>query len=159
MIVLIYSSTAYHEPYRHRAQCEAVGPRKTPRLSSRRSRRHLSGLGIGRCLELSYQACRSRQLSAATVPQIIHTMSTPDPLPHRTPQGHVSPPTTYTVGRHRTYPLVRAQHLRGHLALLHAFDTLRRDVESGDVSRFPPDVRIMDAETRWGWFVSLAVER
>ncbi|KAI9572327.1 hypothetical protein HD554DRAFT_1671379 [Boletus coccyginus] len=86
-------------------------------------------------------------------------MSAPDQLPHSTLQGHVAPPTTYTVGRNQTRPLVKAKHLRGHLALLHAFDILRRDVESGDVSRFPQDVRIMDAETRWGWFVSLAVER
>ncbi|KAI9572329.1 hypothetical protein HD554DRAFT_2015301 [Boletus coccyginus] len=87
-------------------------------------------------------------------------MSAPDPLPqYSTLQGHVAPPTTYTVGRHRTHPLVEARHLRGHLALLHAFDILRRDVESGDVSRFPQDVRTMDVETRWGWFVSLAVER
>ena len=83
----------------------------------------------------------------------------PDALPHSTLQGHVSPPTTYTVGRRQTYPLIHARHLKGHLALLHVFDMLRRDVESGDLSRFPPDVRTMDAETRWGWFVSLAVER
>lgn len=83
-----------------------------------------------------------------------------DSLPHTTLQAHsVSPPTTYTVGRRRTHPLIYARHLKGHLALLHAFDMLRRDVESGDLSRFPPDVRIMDAGTRWGWFVSLAVER
>jgi hypothetical protein len=83
----------------------------------------------------------------------------PDPLPHTTLQGRVSPPTTYALGRRRTHPLIYARHLEGHLTLLHAFDVLRRDVESGDLSRFPPDVRIMDAGTRWGWFVSLAVER
>ena len=68
-------------------------------------------------------------------------------------------PTTYTIGPQRTNPPLLTRHLKGHLALLHAFDTLRRDVESGDLSRFPQDVRVMDAETRWAWFVSLAVER
>ncbi|KAG9316181.1 hypothetical protein JVU11DRAFT_2202 [Chiua virens] len=63
------------------------------------------------------------------------------------------------VGRRRTLPLVCARQLGGHLALLHAFDALRHDVESGDLSRLPQDARIMDAGTRWGWFLNLAVER
>lgn len=86
-------------------------------------------------------------------------MSIPDPFPHSILQERVAPPATYTVGRRQTHPLIHTQHLKGHLVLLHAFDTLRRDVESGDLSRFPQDARIMDSETRWAWFVSLAVER
>ena len=81
------------------------------------------------------------------------------PLPHSPPPAYVSPPLTYTIGRRQTLPLVQAQHLKGHLTLLSAFDTLRNNVESGDLSRFPPNVHAMDAETRWAWFVSLAVER
>ena len=84
-----------------------------------------------------------------------------DSLPPYSPptQDQILPPTTYTVGQHQTLPLVHARHLKGHLALLHAFDTLRRDVEGGDLSRFPPDACVMDTEMRWGWFLSLAVER
>ncbi|KAF9222788.1 hypothetical protein BS17DRAFT_755176 [Gyrodon lividus] len=69
-------------------------------------------------------------------------------------------PETFTVGRQRVNLLVRPQHLKGHLTLLHAFHTLRATIEAGDdASRLPHDVRIMDADKRWGWFVNIAVER
>ena len=83
----------------------------------------------------------------------------PDPSSPGALQVNVSPPTTYIVGRRRTGPLVHVRYLNGHLTLLHAFDTLRRDVEYGDLLHFPLDVRTMDAATRWAWFVNLAAER
>ncbi|KIJ16489.1 hypothetical protein PAXINDRAFT_75707 [Paxillus involutus ATCC 200175] len=55
--------------------------------------------------------------------------------------------------------LVTPQQLKGHLALLRAFHALRQTVQAGNDYRFPADVRLLDADRRWTWFVSLAVER
>lgn len=68
-------------------------------------------------------------------------------------------PETFIIGSQRVNLLVHPQHLKGHLSLLHAFHTLRHTIEAGDVSRLPHDVRTMDPEKRWGWFVNIAVER
>ena len=43
--------------------------------------------------------------------------------------------------------------------MLHAFHNLRVIVESNDAPQFPSDVRAMEPEKRWGWFVNIAVER
>ncbi|KIK81036.1 hypothetical protein PAXRUDRAFT_15460 [Paxillus rubicundulus Ve08.2h10] len=68
-------------------------------------------------------------------------------------------PETFIIGSQRVSLLVRPQHLKGHLSLLHAFHTLRHTIEAGDMSRLPHDVRTMDPDKRWGWFVNIAVER
>lgn len=43
--------------------------------------------------------------------------------------------------------------------MLHAFHNLRLIVESDSVPRFPINIRAMEPEKRWGWFVNIAVER
>ncbi|KAF8548607.1 hypothetical protein OG21DRAFT_1422787 [Imleria badia] len=43
--------------------------------------------------------------------------------------------------------------------MLHTFHNLRVVVESNEVPRFPSEVREMEPEKRWGWFVNIAVER
>lgn len=68
-------------------------------------------------------------------------------------------PETFTIGHRNVDLLIQPQQLRGHLSMLHAFHNLRVTVESDDVSRFPTDVRAMEPEKRWGWFVNIAVER
>ncbi|KAF8837717.1 hypothetical protein BDN67DRAFT_170162 [Paxillus ammoniavirescens] len=59
------------------------------------------------------------------------------------------------IDHQRTDLLVRPQHLKGHLSLLHALHTLRRTIEAGDASRFLQDVHIMNPDTRWKWFVNI----
>lgn len=72
-------------------------------------------------------------------------------------------PSTYDIGSKCTNaPLVDSAQIKGHLALLHAFAELRKQVDALD-----EHVRVMllnplmpyDKERRWGWFVGLAVER
>ncbi|KIM61444.1 hypothetical protein SCLCIDRAFT_16109 [Scleroderma citrinum Foug A] len=55
--------------------------------------------------------------------------------------------------------LVTPTQLKGHLALLHAFHTLKTSVQDGNDSRFPAAARKLDERRRWAWFVALAVER
>ena len=136
----------------------AFEKQRAPRVPH--AKQDFSGLGTRAVLDREYQPRpRLQQLptiSTSSVSLIVHTMSkTPDPLPPSYSQATAG----YTVGRHQTHPLIHARHLQGHLEFLRAFDTLRRDVTSADVSRFPPEIRTVDRETRWGWFVSLAVER
>ena len=54
--------------------------------------------------------------------------------------------------------LVTPTQLKGHLALLHAFHTLKASVQDGD-GRFPAAAQMLDGQRRWAWFVALAVER
>lgn len=70
-----------------------------------------------------------------------------------------SPPSAYYIGSHTlTNPLVDVYQLKAHLGLLKALHDLRQAVEAGD-DRFPELVHAMGHMQRWGWFVSLAVER
>ncbi|KAF8076954.1 hypothetical protein FPV67DRAFT_440215 [Lyophyllum atratum] len=70
-------------------------------------------------------------------------------------------PQTFAIGSTRTNaPLVTSDQVKGHLTLLHAFATLKAQVEAlgaGAKEEIPtmPD----DKERRWAWFVGLAVER
>ncbi|KAH0835043.1 hypothetical protein J3R83DRAFT_10780 [Lanmaoa asiatica] len=68
-------------------------------------------------------------------------------------------PETFTIGHRSVGLLVQPQQLKGHLSMLRAFHNLRVIVESDNVPRFPTDVRAMEPERRWGWFVNIAVER
>ncbi|EIW76458.1 hypothetical protein CONPUDRAFT_64644 [Coniophora puteana RWD-64-598 SS2] len=56
-------------------------------------------------------------------------------------------------------PLVRQEHLKGHLSLLRAFNALRASIEEGSVVNIPGLVLEMRPDAWWGWFVNLAVER
>ncbi|KAG6369623.1 hypothetical protein JVT61DRAFT_14192 [Boletus reticuloceps] len=74
-----------------------------------------------------------------------------------------SPPTrppTYVVGtQHAQRPLVSPEHVKGHIRLLRAFYNLRITVEDCKDRRIPEYAAKMDKDTRWRWFVHLAVER
>lgn len=66
-------------------------------------------------------------------------------------------PTQFTIGGSKTSaPLVSILQIKGHLALLHAFAQLRKEVETVDFSM--PDIP-PEKERKWAWFVALAVER
>ncbi|KAG5642977.1 hypothetical protein DXG03_001825 [Asterophora parasitica] len=86
------------------------------------------------------------------------------------PNGSNDPPPTYAfiqkfkIGQQRTpAPLVTIQQLKGHLSLLHAFATLRDEIETLDTALYYNHGIIPfipgDKERRWGWFVGRAVER
>ena len=66
-------------------------------------------------------------------------------------------PTQFNIGVLRTSePLVNVSQVKGHLALLHAFAELKKQVEGlqEPIPQMPADL-----ERRWAWFVALAVER
>ncbi|KAF8816811.1 hypothetical protein BYT27DRAFT_7270509 [Phlegmacium glaucopus] len=68
-------------------------------------------------------------------------------------------PTQFNIGFGRTQePLVNISQVKGHLALLHAFTKLRKQVERLQVRKSIPQM-LADLERRWAWFVALAVER
>ena len=65
-------------------------------------------------------------------------------------------PTQFNIGILRTSePLVNISQIKSHLALLHAFAQLKKQVE-GLEDLIP---QMPDPERRWSWFVALAVER
>ena len=67
-------------------------------------------------------------------------------------------PTQFNIGLLRTSkPLVNLSQVKGHLALLHAFTELKKQVEGLEETAVPH--MPVDPERRWAWFVSLAVER
>ncbi|KAF8438942.1 hypothetical protein L210DRAFT_2235973 [Boletus edulis BED1] len=68
-------------------------------------------------------------------------------------------PETFNIGRRNVDLFIQPQQLKGHLSMLHAFHSLRVTIESNDEPRFPRNIREMEPEKRWGWFVSIAVER
>jgi hypothetical protein len=71
-------------------------------------------------------------------------------------------PETFAIGTKRTSAaLVDSAQLKGHLALLHAFAELRKQVDGLDKhAQTEHQVLIPDdKERRWAWFVGLAVER
>ena len=67
---------------------------------------------------------------------------------------------TFHVGlRELQDSLVQIKHLKIHLCFLGALQDLRRRVESVADASWPPLIRELDAERRWLWFVTLAIER
>lgn len=66
-------------------------------------------------------------------------------------------PSTFSIGDTVTEPLVGLPEIKGHLALLHAFAELKKQVGSADTSNvsYVPE----NKEQKWAWFVGLAVER
>src|SRR6266702_1223401 len=78
----------------------------------------------------------------------------------RTPGNAPTRPPAYVVGAQRAArPLVSPEHVKGHLRLLRAFHNLRITVENCKDRRIPGYAMRMDKDTRWRWFVHLAVER
>ena len=67
-------------------------------------------------------------------------------------------PTQFKIGSQLTpEPLVNISQIKAHLALLHAFAELKKEVEGlkeGTIPQMPADL-----ERRWAWFVGLAVQR
>jgi len=66
-------------------------------------------------------------------------------------------PTQFEIGSQTTpEPLVKISQVKCHLALLHAFAELKKQVEGlqEPIPQMPADL-----EKRWAWFVGLAVER
>ena len=95
----------------------------------------------------------SRVLSCAPTAT---TMSPPPPL-LRTGS---SPPPTYMIGpRKPSKPLVTVDQVQDHLNLLDAFHRLRVTVEQGKDNRIPTYAVRMDKESRWRWFIHLAIDR
>src|SRR4051812_37520673 len=74
------------------------------------------------------------------------------------PPPNYTVPTSFTIGSSRTLePLVKIPEIKGHLALLHAFQELRNHVDEAD-GHVAPNVTL-EKERKWGWFVGVAVER
>lgn len=68
-----------------------------------------------------------------------------------------TPPMQFNIGSQRTpEPLVNIFQVKSHLALLHAFAELKKQVE--DLTEAIPQMPA-DHERRWAWFVALAVQR
>jgi hypothetical protein len=69
-------------------------------------------------------------------------------------------PTSFRIGSRQTRKLlVTPAQLKGHLALLRAFHSLRCIVDEAKDDRIPAWVKSMESERRWAWYVGLAVER
>ncbi|KIM61528.1 hypothetical protein SCLCIDRAFT_1179879 [Scleroderma citrinum Foug A] len=71
-----------------------------------------------------------------------------------------SPPPTYMIGpRKPSKPLVTVEQVQEHLQLLDAFHRLRVTVEQGKDNRIPGFAVRMDKDSRWRWFIHLAIDR
>jgi len=89
----------------------------------------------------------------------------PPPGYHRIADNQLPPPnytvpTSFKIGQSRTSEsLVKISEIKGHLALLHAFAELKKQVDGDEATvQVAPNVTL-DRERRWGWFVGVAVER
>ena len=76
------------------------------------------------------------------------------------PSSISSPILNFTIGLSSLeVPFVRVEDLKAHLCLLRAFKDLRTKVELGNVADWSELVRNLSPESRWHWFVGLAIER
>lgn len=67
---------------------------------------------------------------------------------------------SFIIGSQRTpRPLVSIAQVKGHLRLLRMFHNLRVTVEECKDRRIPAFVAKMDRDSRWVWFVTLAIDR
>jgi hypothetical protein len=67
---------------------------------------------------------------------------------------------SFEIGSRRTSgPLVSIAQVQGHLRLLRAFHNLRVIVEECKDRRIPAFAAQMDKESRWIWFITLAIDR
>ncbi|KAG1743622.1 uncharacterized protein EDB91DRAFT_1200520 [Suillus paluster] len=68
--------------------------------------------------------------------------------------------TSFVIGSQRTPgPLVSTIQVKGHLRLLRAFHNLRVIVEECKDRRIPAFAVQMDRDSRWMWFITLAIDR
>jgi hypothetical protein len=74
-------------------------------------------------------------------------------------------PSSFTIGKSTTKPLVTPNQLKTHLTILRVFHGMRLSVEGSVEANVPVDPSLpewslqLDKEARWAWFVGLAVER
>ncbi|KAG2069001.1 hypothetical protein BDR04DRAFT_1102485 [Suillus decipiens] len=67
---------------------------------------------------------------------------------------------SFEIGSQRTPgPLVSIAQVKGHLRLLRAFHNLRVTVEECKDRRIPAFAAQMDRDSRWVWFITLAIDR
>jgi hypothetical protein len=67
---------------------------------------------------------------------------------------------SFEIGSQRTSgPLVSVAQVKGHLRLLRTFRNLRVIVEECKDRRIPAFARQMDRDSRWIWFITLAIDR
>ncbi|KAG6328422.1 hypothetical protein ID866_10667, partial [Astraeus odoratus] len=67
---------------------------------------------------------------------------------------------TYMIGHGRPpKPLVTVEQVQDHLQLLSAFHRLQATVEDGRDNRIPRSAMRMDRDSRWRWFIHLAINR
>lgn len=67
---------------------------------------------------------------------------------------------SFEIGSQRTPgPLVSIAQVKGHLRLLRAFHNLRVTVEECKDRRIPAFAAQMDRDSRWTWFITLAIDR
>ncbi|KAG0698466.1 hypothetical protein DFH29DRAFT_1002779 [Suillus ampliporus] len=67
---------------------------------------------------------------------------------------------SFEIGSQRTPgPLVSTTQVKGHLRLLRAFHNLRVIVEECKDRRIPAFAAQMDRDSRWIWFITLAIDR
>ncbi|KAL4081307.1 hypothetical protein V8B97DRAFT_1863695 [Scleroderma yunnanense] len=67
---------------------------------------------------------------------------------------------TYMIGpRKPSKPLVAVEQVQDHLQLLNAFHRLRVTVDQCKDSRIPSFAMRMDKDSRWRWFIHLAIDR
>ena len=87
-----------------------------------------------------------------------HSTTVADTIGGSRPPPTYTAPTQFNIGSQLTpEPLVNISQIKAHLALLHAFAELKKEVEGlkeGTIPQIPADI-----ERRWPWFVALAVER
>ncbi|KAH0588161.1 hypothetical protein H2248_006880 [Termitomyces sp. 'cryptogamus'] len=76
------------------------------------------------------------------------------PMP---PPRHYSLPPTFSIGKNHSPHLVNILQIKGHLALLNAFVSLKNQVQ--DLRWSGSGTVVDNHDLRWVWFVSLAVER
>lgn len=71
-----------------------------------------------------------------------------------------TPGPSFEIASRRTSgPLVSIAQVQGHLRLLRAFHNLRVIVEECKDRRIPAFAAQMDKESRWIWFITLAIDR
>jgi hypothetical protein len=67
---------------------------------------------------------------------------------------------SFTIGSQRPLdPLVSIAQVKGHLRLLRVFHNLRVIVEECKDRRIPALAAQLDKDSRWVWFVTLAIDR